>query len=431
MATPKPLPEQVSIETRGPLDSDVRVPGSKSGSNRALLAAGLAGGASRLTGVLQSDDLDVMARALGALGVEITVEEGQTWIVRGVAGQPAVPPATLDVGASGTAARLLTAVAGALVPGPARIDGIARMRQRPIAELAQAMKPLGSQLRVEGHAGCFPVFSPQGRLVGGTTTIDARRSSQFVSALLLVAPYAQRDVIVRLQDGLLASRPYVQLTLDIMQHFGARAHWRDNRSLEVKAGEVYRAAPYRVEPDASTAAYFFAAAAVLGGRVRVLGLSGSSGQADMGVLDVLATMGCKVIRAADQVEVWGPSDGLRPVDVDMNRCPDGVLAVAVTAAFARGPSTIRNVANLRIKESDRLAALERELNRLGAHASSTADSLTISPGELRGVRIDTYHDHRMAMAFSIAGLRVPGVIIHNPACVSKSWPEFFDALERL
>jgi 3-phosphoshikimate 1-carboxyvinyltransferase len=265
-----------------------------------------------------------------------------------------------------------------------------------------------------------------GGLRGGRAQIDARRSSQFVSAVLLAAPCAREDVVLEPVGGVVVSRPYVDLTLAVMRAFGADAGW-DGAALRVAAGTGYRGCAYAVEPDASAAAYAFAAAAIAGGRVRVEGLPRDSLQADLGLLAVLERMGCAVEREPHAIAVRGGR--LVGVDIDMNAMPDAVLALAVVALFAEGPT--RNVANLRIKETDRLAALERELGRLGARAHALADGLEIEPGPLHGAAIETYDDHRMAMAFALAGLRVPGVVIREPGCVAKTWPDYFEALERL
>jgi 3-phosphoshikimate 1-carboxyvinyltransferase len=414
----------------GVIDARVRVPGSKSLSNRALLIAGLAEGNSTLTGVLDCDDTQVMARAMQQLGARIDGDWRQSLSVRGVAGRPRVPLGPIDVHASGTAARFLTA-ALALVPGEAVLDGNARMRQRPIADLVHALAALGVEIAVEGQNGCPPVRVQGGRAFGGDVEVDASRSSQYLSALLLVAPYAGRDVTLHIKDGVLVSKPYVDVTLAIMQTFGADARFVDERSLRVSRREPYRARRYAIEPDASTAAYFFAAAALSGGRVVVEDLPGNSLQADMGLLGVFERMGAQVTRSANSVIVQGSPKGLSGVDVDMNSMPDAVLALAVAAAFATGPTLIRNVANLRIKETDRLLALETELRKLGAGAEAGPDWLRITPGALHAATIDTYDDHRMAMAFSLAGLRVPGVVIRDPACVSKSWPGYFDVFSQL
>ncbi len=422
----EPLPASLAIAPRGPLDAEVRVPGSKSITNRALLIAALAEGESRLEGPLASDDTRVMREALVALGARIETEPA-AWIVRGTGGALAVPPRPLDVANSGTSARFLTAAA-TLAPGPVTIDGNARMRERPIADLVDALRALGAGVEVLGRAGCPPVRVGGGGLAGGAAEIDARRSSQYVSAVLLSAPYARRDVSLRFRDGVLVSRPYVDLTLSTMRAFGAEAGWTAEGGLRATAGRPYRGRAYAIECDASAAVYPLCAAAIAGGRVRVAGVPARSEQADFRILDALARMGCEVRREEGYAELRAPRDGLRGLDIDMNDMPDAVLALAVVALFAKGTTTIRNVANLRIKETDRLAALEAELGKLGARVRAASDGLRIEPGPLDGAEIATYDDHRMAMAFALAGLRVPGVVILDPGCVSKTWPEYFDAL---
>jgi 3-phosphoshikimate 1-carboxyvinyltransferase len=426
---PRVYPAELAIRPRGPLAATLRVPGSKSITNRAALCAGLAGGESRLVGALESDDTDAMREALRALGCAIDVD-GTTWRVHGVDGRVRVPTgAALDARASGTTARFLTAAAQ-LAPGPVTIDGSARMRERPIEELAVCLRALGASVEVRGAGGCPPVRVAGGGLRGGRATIDARRSSQFVSAVLLVAPYAREDVTIEPQGGLVVSRPYIDLTLQVMRAFGAECGWgAGGRGLTVAAGRRYAACAYEIEPDASAAAYPLSAAAIAGGRVCVEGVPSNSLQSDFRLVDVLAKMGCSVERSTQSLAVCGGK--LHGVDVDMNDLPDAVLALAVVALFAQGPTRIRNIPNLRIKETDRLAALERELGKLGARVRTGDDWLEIEPGPLHGAAIDTYDDHRMAMAFALAGLRVPGVVIRHPGCVSKTWPDYFEDLERL
>jgi 3-phosphoshikimate 1-carboxyvinyltransferase len=424
------LPSELVIRSRGPLDASVSVPGSKSITNRAAVCAALARGSSELDGALESDDTGAMRVALRALGVAIEVD-GETWRVEGTGGKLVAPRAPLDARASGTTARFLTAAA-TLADGPVVIDGAPRMRERPIEDLVATLRALGAEIEVLGRDGCPPLRVAGGGLRGGRAAIDARRSSQFVSAVLMAAPHAHEDVILEPLDAIVVSRPYVDLTLQVMRDFGAKCGWTEGgRALRVSSRQPYARRRYWIEPDASAAAYPFAAAAIAGGRVRVEGVPEQSLQADFRFLDVLARMGCSVEREADAVAVRGPDSGLRGIDVDMNEMPDAALALAVVALFASGPTRIRNVANLRIKESDRLAALERELGKLGARARAGADWLEIEPGPLHGAVIDTYDDHRMAMAFALAGLRVPGVVIRDPACVVKTWPAYFEALERL
>ena len=423
------IPEQLAISPRGPLDASVRVPGSKSITNRALLIAALARDDSELSGALASNDTQVMLAALAALGCAVRAER-DPWRVPGCNGRLRAPAEPLDVGNSGTTARFLTAAA-ALADGPVVIDGSARMRERPIDDLTRALAALGAIVEIRGRSGCPPVLVKGGGLRGGAVEIDARRSSQYVSAVLLAAPYADADLELRFAGGALVSRPYVALTLEMMRDFGADADWNGENAIRVAAGRGYRGRPYAIEPDASAAAYPFCAAAIAGGRVEVRGIPPQSVQADFAILDILERMGCGVERGSDFAAVSGPEGRLRGVDVDMNDLPDAVLALVVVALFADGETHIRNVANLRIKETDRLAALETELRKLGANAHAGADSLHILPGDLRGAAIDTYDDHRMAMAFALPGLRIPGVVIRDPGCVAKTWPDYFSVFEAL
>jgi len=423
------LPPVLEIPTRGAIDARVRVPGSKSITNRALPIAALADGDSELLGALESDDTLAMVEGLGALGCEITLAAA-SWRVHGRRGKLQRSAAAIHARGSGTTARFLTAAA-ALADGAVVIDGNARMRARPIEDLVNALRALGVRIEVLGRNGCPPLRVHGGSLPGGRAEIDARRSSQYVTAVLIAAPYARADVELAFTGGILVSRPYVELTLAVMRAFGAEVDWSGPAALRVKAGRGYRGRTYAIEPDASAAVYPFCAAAISGGRVRVEGIPSGSLQADLAVLDVLAAMGCAVTRGADFVELRGPVGRLRGVSVDMNDMPDAALAVAVVAAFAGGPSELRNIANLRIKETDRLAALESELRKLGAQATASADALAIEPGRLRGAEIETYDDHRMAMAFALAGLRVPGVRIRDPGCVRKTWPGYFEMLESL
>ncbi len=424
-----PLPKALPIETRGPLDATAACPGSKSITNRAVVIAALADGESVLHQPLESEDTWAIRGAMTTLGAEFDCEP-ERWTVRGTGGALKAPQATLDATASGTAARFLTAIA-TLAPGPGIIDGTSRMRERPIQDLVSALKNLGAKIEIAGKNGCPPVHTQGGGLVGGPVEVDARHSSQYVSALLLAAPYAERDVRIRLKESVLVSRPYVDVTVNCMREFGAEVSWTADGELCVTSGETYRSREFQVEPDASTAAYFFAAAAITKGRVLVPGIPKNSVQADFRLLRVFESMGCRVNRGTEGVEVIGPSGPLRPIDVDMNDMPDGVLAVAVTCLFASGRSIIRNVGNLRIKETDRLAALETELSKLGANARAGKNSLVVEPGELHGAEIDTYDDHRMAMSFALAGFNIPGVVIRDPSCVAKSWPDYFSALDRL
>jgi 3-phosphoshikimate 1-carboxyvinyltransferase len=424
-----PLPDPYPVRPRGALDARVRPPGSRSLTNRALLAAALARGESVLSGATESDDALAMREGLRALGVPIRVA-GSAWTIAGCAGRlPARGRVDVDVRASGTTARFLTAAAALAQPGAEVVlDGTARMRERPIGELAAALCALGADVETLGPRGCPPVRVRGGGLAGGRVRIDARRSSQYVSGVLLAAPCAARDVELSLEGGQLVSRPFVDLTLQLMADFGADAGWTDDGGLRVARGG-YEGRRYSIEPDAQAAVYAFAAAAIAGGRVRVEGIAADSRQPDLAILEPLARMGCRVRREGTTIELSAERGALTGVVCDGDPMPDAVLALAVVALFARGATEIRNVANLRIKESDRLAALEAEIRRLGGRAEAGPDWLRIEPRPLTGAAIETYADHRMAMSFALAGLVVPGVSIRDPACVAKTWPDFFDALD--
>ncbi len=368
-----------------------------------------------------------MMDSLEQLGGSFAVT-GDLVTVQGTGGRLRAPDGPIDVGASGTTARFLTGAA-TLADGPSLIDGTTRMRQRPIGELVKALRALGAQVEALGEGGCPPVLVGGGGLAGGHAVIDARRSSQFVSAVALTAPYARRDVSLEYLDGALVSRPYVESTVEVMRAFGGQVEHVPT-GLEVRRGG-YRACAFAIEPDASAAAYPLVAAAITGGRVRVPGFARDSRQADLGILDVLVAMGCRVVWEDSVITLEGPGGGLRGVDVDMADMPDAVLAVAVAAAFASGPTRITHIGNLRIKESDRLAALETELRKLGADAEAGSDWLLVRSRAVHGAEIDTYDDHRMAMAFSLAGLILPNLVIRDPGCVAKTWPGFFEDMGRL
>jgi len=409
------------------LDATVRVPGSKSYTNRALVCAALAEGTSRLLGWLDSEDTRAMLDGLRRLGVESEIDGASgELLVRGVGTHFAIPLHPIDCRASGTTLRFLTALA-ALVPGRVVLDGTARMRERPIQDLADALGALGVNARTS--AGCPPVSVQGGSLAGGSVAIDAGKSSQFLSALLMVAPLARRDV--ELSAVALTSRPYVDMTLDCMSAFGVSVDASAGDVYRIRAGQHYRPRSYRVEPDATAATYFLAAAAVTGGRIKVEGLSPASNQSDVRFAELLQRMGCAVERGSNHIAVRG-APYLHGIDVDLNALPDSALTLAVVALYARGRTAIRNVPNLRLKETDRMAALRNELVKLGAVVETTATDLIIDPPDApRSARIATYDDHRMAMSFAIAGLRTPGIVIENPECVAKTFPDFFERLSAL
>jgi 3-phosphoshikimate 1-carboxyvinyltransferase len=397
-------------------------------TNRALILAALADGPTTIENALRSDDTERMAEALARLGFEVDGDAAAaTMRVVGQGGRIPRRRADLFVGASGTCARFLTALV-ALGSGEYGLDGTPRMRQRPIAPLLDALGQLGAGATSLGGTGCLPVRVRSDGLPGGRATIDAGVSSQFVSALLMVGPYAAHGLELHI-EGAVVSRPYIDMTLQQMARAGVEGGWCDERTLVVAGGQRYRAGRQVMESDASNASYFFAAAAATGGRVRVPRLPADSVQGDLALLGVLEAMGCRVRREDDAVELRGPDGGrLRAVSVDANAFPDMAQTIAALAPFADGPTEVRNVASMRVKETDRIGAVVAELRRLGQEVEERPDGFRVAPRPVRGATVQTYDDHRMAMAFSVVGLRAPGVRIADPGCVAKTFPGYFDAL---
>lgn len=426
----EPSAEQLEIvPVAGPIRATVRPPGSKSITNRALVCAALAEGRSTLIGALDSEDTRVMIAALRELGIAIAIEnEGRTLHVDGCAGAIPAKRAELFVANSGTTMRFLTALAS-LGRGEYRLDGVARMRERPIGDLVAALRSVGVDLACEGAGECPPVIVRSGGLPGGRASVRGDVSSQFLSGLLMAAPYAESPLEVNVV-GRLVSVPYVSMTLQMMKAFGAHCEWADDyHRIAVSNSARYRPQRYEIEPDASAASYFFAAAAITGGKVTVEGLSRDAMQGDVAFCDCLEQMGARVEYGPSSITVHGGS--LRGVDVDMNAISDTVQTLSVVALLAEGPTRIRNVAHIRHKETDRITATATELRKLGATVDEFDDGLRITPStNLRGAAIDTYHDHRMAMSFALAGLRTPNVIIRDPGCTAKTYPGFFQDLDR-
>ncbi len=420
-------PAQITVDPIGhPVDADVSLPGSKSYTNRALILAALAHGQSRITSALFSDDTRYMAESLRRLRIDVVEDEAtSTFIVAGGGGQIPSTSADLFVGNSGTTARFITALL-ALGHGEYHVDGIDRMRKRPIAPLLHALTQLGVAARSINDDGCPPLIVRSTGLRGGRVHIDGDTSSQYFSALLMVAPVTRDGMRIDVV-GDLVSKPYIDLTADSMRIFGAEMRNDEYRSFFVPGAQRYRGVDYVVEPDASGASYFFALAAATRGRVRVLNLGADSAQGDVHFVDVLEQMGCAVTWGQDFIEVVGP-EKLRGIDVDMVGISDTVQTLAAIAPLANGPVTIRNVAHVRHKETDRITAVVAELRRLGIAVDEFNDGLTIYPAETRPAVIETYDDHRMAMSFAILGCAAPGVIIDNPACVAKTFPDFFERL---
>jgi 3-phosphoshikimate 1-carboxyvinyltransferase len=419
--------DRIEIQPRGRLQASMRPPGSKSITNRALICAAMAHGTSTLHGALDSEDTRVMIDALGQLGIAVNADATtHEIVVRGCGGKLNVDQADLFLANSGTSIRFLTATL-ATCRGRFRLDGIPRMRQRPIQDLLDALNQLGGSAASEDNTGCPPVVLAADGLRGGSAQIRGDISSQFLSGLLLAAPYAEQNVILEV-EGDLVSKPYVRMTLGVMRAFGVRAEAGDLRSFAIPRA-CYEACEYTVEPDASAASYFWAAAAISGGTIRVEGIGRDALQGDVAFCECLQQMGCLVQYDAQGITVSGGP--LHGIEANMNAISDTVQTLAAVALFATGPTTITGVRHIRHKETDRIGDLARELRKLGATVDEFPDGLRISPSPLHAAVIDTYNDHRMAMSLALVGLRVPHIVINDPACTAKTYPNFFDDLAAL
>ena len=414
-----------------PVCGVIRPPGSKSITNRAMVMAALASGPLHMTGVLDSQDTRVMVESLRRLG--FTVDQNIdhcSCTVHGLGGRIPAESADLWLENSGTSIRFLTSLC-ALGQGTYRLDGIERMRQRPIADLVDALGPLGASIRFEQpQSDCPPIVveGSSGYLQGGATRIHGDISSQFLSSVLMAAPACSKPVHVTV-DGDLVSKPYILMTLQMMEAFGASVQYPDDLSSFFIQPQPYVAGTYEIEPDASAASYFFGAAAVTGGEVTVTGLSRHALQGDVGFAEALERMGCEVAWQSDRITVKGRP--LHGIDIDMNAISDTAQTLSAVAVFADSPTTIRNVGHMRHKETDRIAAVVTELQRAGIQAEEMTDGLKIFPGTPQPAEIHTYDDHRMAMSFSLLGLKVPGIRILDPGCTAKTYPRYFEDLAKL
>jgi 3-phosphoshikimate 1-carboxyvinyltransferase len=413
------------IETVRNINATVRIPGSKSFTQRALVAAFLAEGESLLRNALLAEDSICLMEALKDFGAEIRTE-GVEVRVAGTAGRLKNPGRSIHLGDNGTAMRFLTSLVS-LGEGEYVLTGTARLCRRPIGALVEALRSLGVEARSKGGDGFPPVVVKAGGLPGGRVVFKNIESSQFVSSLLLCSPYARKETLIDL-EGAVRSYPYLEMTKDVMEAFGVPVHQDQPNRFRISGRERYRSREYLVEGDASSASYFFLAAAVCGGRVRVENLNPRTRQGDIGLLAVLEKLGCRVIRGDNRIEVWGGELNRGEYAFDFSNMPDMVPGLAVLAARRFGRTLIRNVGHLRFKESDRLKALATELCRVGIQARETDDGLAIEGGPAKGAAIETYQDHRIAMSFAILGLAVPGIVIQNPGCVGKSFPDFWEKL---
>ncbi|MFO0964361.1 MAG: 3-phosphoshikimate 1-carboxyvinyltransferase [Gemmataceae bacterium] len=418
-----------------PPHAQVLPPGSKSITNRALVLAALSsrGRPSILTNALESEDTEVMIDSLRRLAYQVTVDwPTQRVTVYNPEPQRLVPArrADLFVANSGTSMRFLTAMVS-LASGQYRLDGVPRMRERPIRDLLDALAQFGVRARSEHADGCPPVLVEADGWHADRVTIRGATSSQFVSGLLLAAPFrTPPGAITRIEiEGPLVSEPYVALTLAMLRQWGLRVERPQAAAFEVPGDQQGHRPLYKVEPDASAASYWLALAAILGGTITIPDLGRGSLQGDVRFAEVLARMGCDV--KITETTVTARGGVLRGVDVDMNDISDTVMTLAAVACFAEGPTTIRNVAHIRHKETDRIAALATELRRLGATVDEQDDGLKVTPAPMHGAALETYNDHRMAMSLALIGAKVPGVVIKNPGCVAKTYPRFFEELDKL
>jgi 3-phosphoshikimate 1-carboxyvinyltransferase len=421
-----------------PFTATMTPPGSKSLTNRALVLAALAENICDVTNVLFADDTHVMLESLMRLGFRVEIfHDLHTVRLHGRGGHIDKNHAELFCGNSGTTIRFLTALT-TLGNGTFTLDGIPRMRQRPIGHLAELLHNLGVRIEYLLEHGFPPLKVHAHGLPGGIARYPATHSSQFLSALLMVAPYARNEVRIDLEPNQ-SSWPYVGMTMQLMDEFGVTPELiRDPKTGQptqvIVPKGVYRPTNYAVEPDASNATYFLATAAINpGSKVTIERLGKSSLQGDVGFADVLHRMGADLVFGKDFITLKGP-EKLEAINVDMLGMPDAAMTLAVACAFAARPSTIRGLHTLRVKETDRIAALSNELRKVGATVKADDDTMTITPppdGQIKPAAIETYDDHRMAMAFAVAGTRAPGITIKDSGCVSKTYPTFFDDLKRL
>lgn len=444
-STPSAIDPVVEVIPGGAVHGSVRPPGSKSLTNRALVCAAFAPGKSTITGALRSEDTEVMIEAMRSIGVAIDVSQGGRKLSVDTTERQSLDKHSdckdLFIANSGTTIRFLTAALSA-AGGHYRLHGVQRMHERPIADLVHAIAPIQQgSIATQSENGCPPVLIQSDGWSDAQIDVAGSVSSQYLSGLMMAVPIAHAarkqpsEPTTICVQGELVSRPYVDMTACVMRSFGAKVTVVDStdEASSIKLlvdNSNYQARDYSIEPDASAASYFWATAAITGGDVTVEGLSRDAMQGDVGFCEVLEQMGCEVHYAADSIRVVGRA--ANAVDVDMNAISDTVQTLAVVALFANGTTRVRGVAHNRFKETDRIGDLATELRKLGAVVDEHDDGLSItSPTQLNGATLETYHDHRMAMSLSLAGLQIPGVRILNPACTGKTYPDFFADLERL
>jgi 3-phosphoshikimate 1-carboxyvinyltransferase len=413
------------IEPLRNLDATVSIPGSKSFTQRGLVVAFLAEGKSLLQNALFSEDSACLIGALKDLGAEIQVA-GKDIHVTGTGGRIKNPGKNICLGNNGTAMRFLISLV-ALGDGEYTLTGTSRLCQRPVGALMEALRSLGVKARSSREGGFPPVIVNGSGLSGGRVVFKDIVSSQFVSSLLICSPYAREETVIEL-EGSVRSYPYLEMTKEVMEEFGVSVYQDKPNRFTVPGREHYASREYRIEGDASSASYFFLAAALCGGKIRVENLNPQTRQGDIGMLAILEKLGCRVIRGQNWAEVWGTEMNRGEYTFDLGNMPDMVPTLSVLATRRFGWTVIRNVSHLRFKESDRLKALAKEIRKVGIHVRENEDGLAIEGGPAKGADIETYNDHRIAMSFAILGLSVPGMKIQNPDCVGKSFPDFWEKL---
>lgn len=407
--------------------AEISVPGSKSYTHRILIASALSDGTCRIENALLAEDTLLTIQALRQMGIHIADAPASRFKVTGCNGHLDPGVDHIYLGNSGTSMRLLTAVAS-LGRGTLTLSGTERMAERPIQDLIDALQQLGVQIRSINRNGCPPVEIKGGLLKGGPVTVNCRKSSQYLSALLLIAPCTEKGLAIEVSEGPV-SKPYVDMTIDVMTKFRVTVERKNYDRFLVGGRQSYRAGAYTVEPDASQAGYFWAAAAVCGTRIKVKGVTQDSRQGDVNFAQVLANMGCEIKSEHDGITVAGRP--LQAAAINMGDMPDMVPTLAVVAAFAQGTTVIKNVSHLKEKESNRLTAVVNELVKMGIQARCSENELIITGGKPHGAEIETYDDHRIAMSFAVAGLVTPGTFIGGESCVEKSFPEFWKVFEGL
>jgi 3-phosphoshikimate 1-carboxyvinyltransferase len=417
-----------SIRSIKNINATVCVPGSKSYTQRALITSALAKGRSIITDPLISEDTEYLIEALRSLGADI-VQERHGLVVVGTGGRVVTPTSPLYLGNNGTGFRFLTSTVS-LGHGTFVLDGNNRMRQRPIQPLVDALNKMGVKAWCIEENGCPPVKIEATGLPGGKTHLKKGLSSQYVSSLLLAAPYAAKNTEIEIAAPL-PSWPYIKLTMDVMAHFGVKVSVSEDRLFYIETHQAYQPIEYVIEGDLSSATYFFAAAAIVGETVKISNVNSNSLQGDLRFLQILETMGCKVSTSGEGIQVTGPLSNHEDLSFDLNDVPDMVPALAVVSAFRRGKTTLKNILHLRIKESDRVAALTCELRKIGAKAEEKADEMIVQGIATRRAEIDCYNDHRIAMSFAIAGLAIDGISVKDSDCVKKSFPDFWEKLDAL